>query len=122
MKEGKKHIDFYHPTNKTLLIAATQLGIELPRGKIPVDQLDSIINIPEVKKNVSDKIEQLAKERNELRDLVEHKKEKEINKKLIVDLNKILKSLEDPNLELLASKVKDLNIPEEKKSELFEVV
>lgn len=77
LKENKKYINFYHPRNKTILIAAKQLNIELPKGKIPRDQLDSILNMAEAIQNIKNKSTQLEQDSITLMDQIDRKEQRE---------------------------------------------
>ncbi|KTC81967.1 hypothetical protein [Legionella cincinnatiensis] len=121
LKENKKTVDLDHPSNKTILIAAKRLGIELPKGKFSLEELDNMLNVSEIKKNVQDKIAQLNKEKLVLMDKIDQREKKEENKQLVTALNDILKKLNDSNLDILPSEIEKLKIPEEIKNELLKL-
>jgi hypothetical protein len=124
-KENKKRIDFYHAGNKTVLIAAHQLGIKLPKGEVAVELLDSILNIGALKKDVTAKLEQLTKEENELKNKMNQKFQGYRN--IIPELNRILEIIKasnpEPNiLQVLSLRIRQLKISEEQKRQLLALI
>ncbi|WP_115708381.1 hypothetical protein [Legionella sainthelensi] len=119
LKRGKEHIDFYHPDNKTILIAAKRIGIVLPNGEFSREQLDNILNISEIKKKVQEQISQLKLEQAALKEKVLQKDKTDENTRLIEALKSISEKVNDSNLDILPTEIETLKVPQNTKNELL---
>ncbi|KTD63735.1 protein SidG [Legionella santicrucis] len=119
LKGGKEHIDFYHPDNKTILIAANRIGIVLPNGEFSREQLDDILNMSEIKKRVQEQVAQLKLEQSVLKEKVLQKDKTDENIQLIEALKSVLEKVNDSNPGILPTEIEKLKIPQNIKDELL---
>ncbi|KTD56926.1 protein SidG [Legionella sainthelensi] len=119
LKGGKEHIDFYHPDNKTILIAAKRIDIVLPNGEFSREQLDNILNISEIKKKVQEQVSQLKLEQAALKEKVLQKDKTDENTRLIQALKSISEKVNDSNLGILPTEIETLKVPQNTKNELL---
>lgn len=74
LKDNPTEIELKHPRNKTILLAAKRLGLELPKeNTISAEQLLSQLSV--VEKNIRDEIKELVNRLIPLKDMIENKEE-----------------------------------------------